>query len=386
MSGTLLDLGSQPLVNNLCNSANEALEAERFPLRAVYEDDLTIHLDREVRPEKLYAHYLYRSGVNRPYIEHCKELYKSLSHLNMGTVIDVGGNDGTLLNAFRETSKEIDFWSGIKPKQFINVDISQNLKEINEEAGNTYVCGQFDDTMDLPKANIIVSTNVFQHTKDIHAFLRGIVKCLNGVWVLEFPYTLTTLETLQFDQFYHEHYYYWLVSPLVNLFEEYGLRIIFAKHFPIHGGTMRMWMTNSPMGPGIDSLIATMEKKERQIDFDAFNGKCQKQMNTCIDFLDGLKGRTVFFGAAAKGCVFLDAIKCSLKTMPDSFIIDDTPDKQGLFVPGTGFEVCTRDRLAKEKVDNIVILAHNFADYIAASLCRNFSGNIYTCLPTIVHF
>jgi hypothetical protein len=140
MSGTLLDLGSQPLVNNLCNSANEALEAERFPLRAVYEDDLTIHLDTEVPPEKLYAHYLYRSGVNRPYIEHCKELYKSLSHLNMGTVIDVGGNDGTLLNAFRETSKEIDFWSGIKPKQFINVDISQNLKEINEEAGNTYMC------------------------------------------------------------------------------------------------------------------------------------------------------------------------------------------------------------------------------------------------------
>jgi hypothetical protein len=50
MSGTLLDLGSQPLVNNLCNSANEALEAERFPLRAVYEDDLTIHLDTEVPP------------------------------------------------------------------------------------------------------------------------------------------------------------------------------------------------------------------------------------------------------------------------------------------------------------------------------------------------
>jgi hypothetical protein len=72
--------------------------------------------------------------------------------------------------------------------------------------------------------------------------------------------------------------------------------------------------------------------------------------------------------------------------MPDSFIIDDTPEKQGLFVPGTGFEVCTRERLAKENVDNIVILAHNFADYIAASLCRNFSGNIYTCLPTIVHF
>lgn len=386
MSGTLLDLGSQPLVNNLCGSASEALEAERFPLRAVYEDDLTIHLDTEVPPEKLYANYLYRSGVNQPYIEHCKGLYSSLCHLNLGTVIDVGGNDGTLLNTFRQASSEIDFWSGIKPKKYINVDISQNLQEVNEAAGNTYVCGQFNDTMDLPKANLIVSTNVFQHTKDIHAFMRGIVKFLNGVWVLEFPYTLTTLETLQFDQFYHEHYYYWLLSPLAKLFEEYGLRIVLAKHLPIHGGTMRLWMTNSSLGPSIDSTIAAMITKESRIDFDGFNGKCQKQMDTCINFLDGLKGRTAFFGAAAKGCVFLDAINCSLETMPDSFVIDDTPAKQGLFVPGTGFEVCSRQKLDEESVDNIVILAHNFADYIAASLCRNFSGNVYTCLPTIIHF
>lgn len=62
MSGTLLDLGSQPLVNNLCNSADEALEAERFPLRAIYEDDLTIHLDTEVPPRN-YTHIIYTGAA-----------------------------------------------------------------------------------------------------------------------------------------------------------------------------------------------------------------------------------------------------------------------------------------------------------------------------------
>ena len=166
------------------------MEAEQFPLKAIVEEDLTIHLDYAVDPGILYKHYLYRSGVSQPYIDHCKQLYKSLSHLNLSTVIDIGGNDGTLLNAFRSASTEHEWWSGTKPSRFINVDMGHNLREVNELAGNEFVCGQFNESMDLPKANLIVSTNVFQHTKDVNAFMRGIVKFLDGVWVLEFPYTL----------------------------------------------------------------------------------------------------------------------------------------------------------------------------------------------------
>lgn len=384
---TLLDLGTQPLVNNLCASAKEAIEAERFPLRAVYENNLTIHLDTEVSPQKLYANYLYRSGVNRPYFEHCKKLYQSLSHLNLSTVIDVGGNDGTLLQAFREASLEYSSWSGIAPNRYVNVDMSESLRGANEQVGNEFVCGQFNEAMNLPKANLIVSTNVFQHTKDIHAFLGGIVKFLDGVWVLEFPYALNTLTTLQFDQFYHEHYYYWLVSPLATLFKDYGLKIIHAQQFPIHGGTMRLWMTNkAASAPAICSVIDRCKAQERQIDFDAFQDNCLSHIERCQEFLASLKGRTVFFGAAAKGCVFLNALQLTIDKMPDTFIIDDTVEKQGLFVPGTGFEIKPRRVLEEEPIDNIIVLAHNFVGYIAPSLLESFDGSVYTMLPSIAKF
>ena len=187
MSITLLDLGTQPLVNNLRRSAVEALNAERFPLRAICESDLSIHLDEEVPPSLLYSSYLYRSGTSQPYIQHCKEMYDSLNHLNLETIIDIGGNDGTLLKTFRDRSEEVSFWSGVKPKRLINVDFSESVKDANAANGIEHVCGQFNEAMDLPKANLIVSTNVFQHTKDLDLFLRGIVKFLDGVWVLEFP-------------------------------------------------------------------------------------------------------------------------------------------------------------------------------------------------------
>ena len=380
MTHTLLDLGTQPLVNNLCRSEQESMEAEQFPLKAIVEEDLTIHLDHAVDPEILYKHYLYRSGVSQPYIDHCRQLYKSLRHLNLSTVIDVGGNDGTLLNAFREASAESGFWSGIKPTRFINVDMGQNLREVNEKAGNEFVCGQFNDQMDLPKANLIVSTNVFQHTKDVHAFMRGIVKFLDGVWVLEFPYTLETITTGQFDQFYHEHYYYWLISPLEKLFEQYGLRIIALTPQAIHGGTMRLWMTNKEIGAPALDLSAIKQKEQDALALCNFD-QTIADLRCYFDRVIATKelGKICFFGAAAKGCVFLNALGLNINTMGETVVVDDTIEKQGLYVPGTGFQVVNRSAL--KDYDTVIILAHNFADYIEASLRKDFGGRIMTLLP-----
>ena len=380
MTRTLLDLGTQPLVNNLCHSEQESMEAEQFPLKAIVEEDLTIHLDYAVDPEILYKHYLYRSGVSQPYIDHCKQLYKSLCHLNLSTVIDVGGNDGTLLNAFREASVENEFWSGTKPTRFINVDMGQNLREVNEQAGNEFVCGQFNDQMDLPKANLIVSTNVFQHTKDVHAFMRGIVKFLDGVWVLEFPYTLETITTGQFDQFYHEHYYYWLISPLEKLFQEYGLKIIAFFPQSIHGGTMRLWMTNKEIAPPVLDLSAIKKKEQEAISLCNFD-QTIADLRRYFDRVLATKelGKICFFGAAAKGCVFLNALNLNVNTMGKTVVVDDTVEKQGLYVPGTGFQVV--DRSALKDYDTVIILAHNFADYIEASLRKDFDGRIMTLIP-----
>ena len=356
------------------------MAAEQFPLKAIVEEDLTIHLDYAVDPEILYKHYLYRSGVSQPYIDHCRQLYKSLSHLNLSTVIDIGGNDGTLLNAFRSASTEHEWWSGTKPSRFINVDMGHNLREVNELAGNEFVCGQFNETMDLPKANLIVSTNVFQHTKDVHAFMRGIVKFLDGVWVLEFPYTLETITTGQFDQFYHEHYYYWLLAPLEELFKQYGLRIIALLPQSIHGGTMRLWITNKEFGPPALDLSAIKQKEQDAVDLCNFD-QTIANLRCYFDRVIATKelGKICFFGAAAKGCVFLNALGLNVNTMGETVVVDDTVEKQGLYVPGTGFQVV--DRRALKNYDTVIILAHNFADYIKASLRKDFGGRIMTLLP-----
>jgi hypothetical protein len=372
MMKTILDLGTQPLVNNLCSSEQEAMEAEQFPLKAVVEEDLTIHLDHAVDPEILYKHYLYRSGVSQPYIDHCAALFHSFKHLRHGTIIDIGGNDGTLLKTFQAQSD--------LPLYLVNVDASESFKQDNEDAGILFINGYWSDTVSAPKADIIISTNVFQHTKDIHAFMRGIQKHLDGVWILEFPYTLDTIATGQFDQFYHEHYYYWLITPLEELFKQYGLRIIACLPQSIHGGTMRLWMTNKELGaPSLD-FSAVKQKEQKVVELCNFDQTIAGLRTYFGNVLStGELGRICFFGAAAKGCVFLNALGLNVNTMGRTVVVDDTVEKQGLYVPGTGFQVV--DRSALKNYDTVIILAHNFADHIEASLRKEFDGRIMTLLP-----
>ena len=54
----LLNLGIQPLVNNLCRSKEAALHAKQYQLCATIDDDLLIKLDTTVPSDELYKDYL----------------------------------------------------------------------------------------------------------------------------------------------------------------------------------------------------------------------------------------------------------------------------------------------------------------------------------------
>ena len=126
------DLGNIPLVNNLCNSREEALNAERFPLNVnYYPASGESSLDFAVDSELLFKNYLFKSEVNIPYIEHCKEMFRFIQNyvkIQDGTkIVDIGGNDGTLLAAFKETTtKQIDV---------LNIDPSENLAPLSQAKG-----------------------------------------------------------------------------------------------------------------------------------------------------------------------------------------------------------------------------------------------------------
>lgn len=385
---TLQDL---PLVNNLCSSREESLNCTKVPIGLQYfpASKLT-SLTHFVDSSTLFSHYLYKSSVNTPYISHCRKMFKDLHKdikLRRGDlIVDIGGNDGTLLKTFRESSKT--------QLEFLNIDGSENLTEISKASGIDTLCTFFNEDTPLKvskPAKLVISTNVFQHLQDINSFAHGVKKLLakDGVWVLEFPYWLHDMETNQFDQIYHEHMYYYLVTPLAQLFSKYGLDIIRVTPQKIHGGTLRLHITHTQSDYyNVAASVQEYLDLESKITLDYYQqwgAKVYEHILGCKAVLEGLKkaGKTLIgFAASAKGTVFLNAAGITDSIL--DVVIDDTDLKQGKFIPGTGLEIKSRAEIDFEKVDFVLILSHNFSDYIIRSLKdEGYEGQFIVCLPEL---
>lgn len=378
---TILDLGTIPLANNLKTTAESSASAKRYALRMV-EEDMIFRLDTQVDPSEMFHEYLYRSSVNEPYKQHCRAMWGDiqkhiLAYANeIYTIVDIGGNDGTLLKVFKEKMPD-----GVDTR-LINVDPSVSFVEENTASGIIYERKFWADCKIDGKANLIVSTNVFQHNSDVHGFLRSIKANLDGVWVLEFPYFLRTAQTNQFDQIYHEHYFYWLITPLAKLFSEYGLSIVSITEHPIHGGTIRVVSTNK--GGGHVDEVQDYIQLEKNFNFASWGKSVRKKIESDEIFIRSLlnSGKVACFGAGAKSCVYLNCID---KSLVDQFlyVVDDTPGKQGKFIPGTKLEIVDRIRINTDSPDYIIVLIHNFKDHIIHSLRQSFGGKIVVLLPEI---
>lgn len=383
-----LNLGNVPLVNNLLDTKEESLACESFPLSVqVFRKSNLACLREIVNKDKLFLNYVYQSGVNKPFLWHCQNMFYYLDDridFKKGDLIlDIGGNDGSLLIEFKKKNTNLDY---------VNIDASQSFIDINKKAGIRYVNEYFDENflLDGKKASLITSTNVFQHTYPIRSFVKGVYNNLNsnGIWSLEFPYLLTTLLNDNYDQVYHEHVYYFLLKNIVDLLDQEGMKVVDVSFHDIHSGTLRVLSVKktNPQQPNFSvQSFLNLEKASLTEEYFMLWGKrTHEKVHGFIDFIADLRGkgaRIACFGAAAKGCVFLNT--CHLDYKKLLFIVDDTPFKQHKFVPGTGLQVVGREMLKIEKVDYLIILAHNFKDYIMSSLKGEYEGRFIIMFPDI---
>ena len=392
---TYFDLGMLPLVNNLNDDKESSMKCDRYPLCINYYPESGLSaLSHAVNGDILFSNYLYKSGINVPYIRHCRKMFRDVSKIvdirSEDLVIDIGGNDGTLLEAFREESN--------KHIRLLNIDASENLSNDSIQKGIPTLNAFFGlETAKIVskrdgKSKLITSTNVFQHLKDTNSFVMGIKEVLDkdGIWVLEFPYWIHDLETLQFDQTYHEHMYYYTVSALKKMMEKHDLKIVHSEEYEIHGGSMRLIMAHVDSSINTDHTVEEALKREEPFDetyYKTWQEKISIYLQTCRDKICDIKkdGKKIAgFGAAAKGCIFLNAVGLTSDEL--EYVVDDTDIKQGKYVPGTGLKVVGREELEKNPVDYLIILAHNFADHISVSIRKEYKGKFLVFLPEIAEW
>ncbi len=183
----VIDLGPLPSANVMTS------DAPRYPTRVVKcHDCQLVQLDTIVDPELIFPHdYAYTSGTTASLRFNFQTLAGQVSFLKQGggSVLDIGCNDGTLLEAFRDCGWTVH---GVEP-----TDQVFKAREKGIRATQEFFTSRVAST--LGRFDIVTATNVFAHIADIHDALEGIGKVLapGGVFITESTYWGDTLAKTQ---------------------------------------------------------------------------------------------------------------------------------------------------------------------------------------------
>lgn len=363
----VLGLMPTPPANDLLTNAEDSLAQPRFPLEVMLCQACGhLQLHHEVSREALFNDYLYRTGVSESFRRHFEAYAQRMvqrSYLRRGDlVVDIGSNDGTLLDAFQAQEQVV---VGVEPAWELAAETSRRgiptYSRFFDSATATEIAERFG------RARLITANNVFAHVGDIHEFVAGVKRLLDpgGNFVFEVSYALDVLRKGLFDTIYHEHLDYHSVASLARFFESLGLQLFDVERVSTHGGSIRCYVSAATRhrGDKVSELIrqeAVAGLHDRQPWADL-----QEQirfMHEAWQIGEAGLGRFCGYGAAAKATTLIH----QLRPREMEFVVDDSPFKQGRYVPGTSIPIVPAERLYDSGLQVCLILAWNVAEDIKA--------------------
>ena len=384
LTRTFVDLGSMPPANAY-RRPEDTSEEKSYPLKVLVCDEcLLVQLDTTVPPEDIFTDYDYFSSTSPSWV---KEAERKAVHLierfKLGPeslVVEVGSNDGYLLRHFVERGIPV-----------LGIDPADACAEMARRNGVPTITGFFGENSvvsEWGKADIVTGTNVFAHVPDINDFVAGLAKVVkpDGVVVMEFPHLLTLIEGVQFDTIYHEHYFYFSLRTVMNVFLSHGLSVFDVEELPTHGGSLRVYarpglLFSSPKGRRVLEK-ETVAGLDTPGGYGGLQAKAEAVADGVWNFLSE-RSNVAAYGAPAKGSTFLNY--CGIDSTQIAFTVDDSPHKQGKLMPGSHIPIVGREHLLEHKPDYVLILPWNLAGPIRERNpeVEQWGGKWVTAIPKL---
>lgn len=383
-----LDLGETPLANSLVDIKHRHKQESKFPLEVLYCKNCSLsQLSIVVNPKILFSRYVYHSSVSKTFQEHCAKMAnKVIAMLGTGKnklVVDIASNDGCLLRQFK-----------IRGFKTLGVEPAENIVKKANANGIGTICAFWGKDVAQKisekngKAKVITATNILAHVDDLNEFLKAVNLLLDedGLFVIEVPYLGDLLTKNEFDTIYHEHLSYFLVKPLMRLYNGHGLKIFRIEKYPIHGGSIRILASKNAFEED-DSvqkfLESELNKKLYEMrtyqNFEIKVGEVKNKLQKLLTELRHKNKKIAAYGASAKGNTLLNY--CGIDSRLVSFIIDDTPEKQNHLAPGSRISIVDASYLHKENPDYLLLLAWNFAKEIMQKTGLIYKRDVKYIIP-----
>jgi hypothetical protein len=196
------------------------------------------------------------------------------------------------------------------------------------------------------------------------------------------------LDGCEFDTIYHEHLSYFSLTALNELFRRNALNINRVERLPIHGGSLRIYVSNEQ---GSDESVESLLRDETSwvsdpgsyTDFSDKVERLRKELARLLRQLKAEDKRIAVYGASAKGSTLLNYCGIGKETL--DYVVDRSTVKQGLYTPGSHLKIYDPAKLLEDMPDYVLLLTWNFADEILEqqSEYRRRGGRFIVPVPSV---
>ena len=345
-----------------------------------------------IDPNVLWDDFTFRSGQAQIIVDHLHDVaektFKKYEIEQGMLAVDVGSNDGTLLEGFKKQGMKV---LGVDPaetiaKEAIDAGIPTIIdfltpelaKEINEIHGKAQVVGCF---------------NAFAHSDQLNDLASSIRDLMapDGIFIFEVQYLVDIIDSMVLGAVIHEHLSHHSVVPMQQFLDRNGMELINVERNHFQGGSFI----------GVAQLKGGSRKVDKNVaenvDYEVKRGFNQQELiKSFSQRLIALRtelaslikkwkeeGATIAgYGAARSGPTLIAQFKCGKDI---SFIVDDHPQKVNRYTPGDKIKVLPTKELYSKMPEYTIILAWVHAKKIIIDNMEylNKGGHFVLCCPEV---
>ena len=332
-----------------------------------------VHLPYVLSPEISYADYIYITkvtlGLRNHYQEYADEILAMIQPLNDSLVVDLGSNDGSMLEAFKKRGMKV-----------VGVEPARAIGKAATDAGIPTIVDFFTDRVTeeiikkYGKASIITANYMYANIDDLVGFTNNVAKLLaeDGVFVVQTGYHPEQMKIKMFDYIYHEHFSYFTLKVLQHLFDRCGLELIDAQKNSAKGGSIRTVAQlaggRRPVSESVTEIIreeevAGMEGANTYLKFATKITRVKNEISELLHKVSASGKRMVGYGASHSTTTLTYHFELAQHM---EYLVDDNPVKNSLFSPGYHLPVYPSEKLYEDKPDYVIALAWQYQEPIIA--------------------
>jgi SAM-dependent methyltransferase len=377
----VLDLGPHPMCDDLVPVGDDRI-CKEYPINIVYcKNCFTAHQKYQIPKNELFPQsYHYRSRFTADVLNGMKDLVndcvKTFGDFTGKKVIDIGCNDGSLLNFFRDQGA---ITYGLEP-----TDAYKDAVEAGHTVYNEYLTPEIAKKVvsEVGKFDVITFTNVFAHIENLEEVIVSLKELMTEktIIVIENHYLGAVIDKKQFDTFYHEHPRTYSYKSFLFIAESLGVNLLHVEFPSRYGGNIRVFFGNRDVYNIQEDKKDEILLKEAQY-FDklkAMGNQIEEWKKEMKEKLAQLKDE--YGTIKAKAFPGRAAILVKLLDLDENIVSAcfEKPGsmKIGHYLPGTRIPIKSDDQLFETIKEEKVIL--NLAWHIQGEIDKYLRANGFT--------